>query len=181
MSTGSSNGADAPFPPGEIPNAIAQIARLTEAVKSEFDLIAKRMTWPVVSESFTFSVFAAVLSTYRPDHHHAALLLYVLWVMPLTGMFLASAVYVTILAAHIALRSLKRQGDRMIEHLPRDLWIDLISTQSRIQWWGNVPTHIIPPVFIVIWLGALAMLLVGFLQSGLGRSGIDTARATFTR
>jgi hypothetical protein len=162
MSTASSGRTDAPFDPGEVSNALAQIARLTEGVKTEFDLIAGRMTWLVVSESFIFSAFAAVLSTYRPDHHHALVLLYVLWVMPLTGMLLAAAVYVAILAADIALRSLKAQRDRMIEHLPRELRIDLISTQSRIQWWGNVPTHIIPPVFILIWAGALALLIVGF-------------------
>jgi hypothetical protein len=38
------------FDPVEVPNALAQIARLAEAVKWEFDLIAGRMTWLVVSE-----------------------------------------------------------------------------------------------------------------------------------
>jgi hypothetical protein len=160
MSTGTSTTSDPPFDPVEVPNALAQIARLGEGVKSEFDLIAGRMTWLVVSESFIFSAFATVLSNYRPDHPHALVFRYVVWVMPLTGIFLAASVYVAILAAHFALRSLKVQRDRMIEHLPKDLWIDLISTQSRIQWWGNVPTHFIPPVFILIWAGALAMMLV---------------------
>jgi hypothetical protein len=160
MSIGSSDKTDAPFDPTEVPNALAQIARLGEGVKSEFDLIAGRMTWLVVSESFIFSAFATVLSTYRPEHHHAPVLLYVLWVMPFTGMFLSAAVYVAIIAAHIALSSLKVQRDQMIEHLPSELRIDLISTRSPVQWWGNVPTHIIPPVFIIIWAGALAMLLL---------------------
>jgi hypothetical protein len=123
------------------------------------------MTWLVVSESFIFSAFATVLSTYRPDHHHALVLLYVLWAMPLTGIFLAAVVYFAVLAAHFAIRTLKLQRDRMIEHLPSDLWIDLISTRSRIQWWGNVPTYIIPPAFIAIWAGALAIMLAGFLNS----------------
>jgi hypothetical protein len=149
------------FDQAEIPYALTQIARLAEGVKSEFDLIAGRMTWLVISESFIFAAFATALSSYRGDHRLAAELLYLLWVMPLVGMFLAACVYVAILAAHVAVKSFKVQRDRMIESLPNQLSIDLVSTRSRVQWWGNVPTHIIPPVFFVIWAGAFAMLFVG--------------------
>jgi hypothetical protein len=47
------------FNPDEIPNALAQIARLTEGVKAEFDLIAGRMSWLAIAESFIFGAFAA--------------------------------------------------------------------------------------------------------------------------
>ena len=159
MTTGSSDRTEAPFDPGKVPHALSQIARLADAVKSEFDLIAGRMTWLVVSESFIFSAFATVLSSYQPGLVRSPVLLYVLWAMPFTGILLAASVYVAILAAHMALRTLKTQRDQMIEHLPNDLRIDLISARSSIQWWGNVPTYCIPPVFILIWVGALVMML----------------------
>jgi hypothetical protein len=149
-----------PFTPDEFPHALAQIARLTEGVKAEFDLIAGRMSWLVIAESFIFGAFAASISNYRPDHQLALGLRYLIWVMPLVGMFLAACVYVAILAAHSALASLKSQRDRMIACLPKQLRIDLISTRSRIQLWGNVPTHAIPPVLFLIWAGALVLLII---------------------
>lgn len=151
----------AAFASEEIPHALTQIARLAEGVKSEFDLIAGRMSWLVIAESFIFSAFAAALASYRPEHRLGSVMLYLIWVLPLVGMFLAVCVYVAILAAHSALGSLKNQRDRMIECLPSQLWIDLISTRSRIQRWGNVPTHVIPPILFLIWAGALVILVVG--------------------
>jgi hypothetical protein len=165
MSTNTSPGTARPFDPGDIPHALAQIARLAEGVKGELDLIAGRMTWLAISESFIFSAFATALAGYRPDHQLARGLMYLLWVMPLTGMFLAVCVYVAILAAHSALASLKAQRDRMIEGLPSQLRIDLISAQNRVQWWGNLPTHLIPVVFFFIWTGLLAMLLAGLYRT----------------
>jgi hypothetical protein len=53
-----------------------------------------------------------VHSPYRPDHH-APVLMYVLWVVSFTGMFLAAAVDVTILAAHDALRRLKPEPPQL--------------------------------------------------------------------
>jgi hypothetical protein len=118
------------------------------------------MSWLVIAESFIFSAFATAISSYRPDHPLGAEVRYLIWVLPIVGMFLAACVYVAILAAHSALGSLKDQRDRMIACLPSQLWIDLISTRSRIQRWGNVPTHIIPPVLFLVWAGVLAMLFV---------------------
>jgi hypothetical protein len=51
MSIGSSDRTDAPFDPVEIPNALAQIARLAEAVKSEFDLIGQCLRRTIAPES----------------------------------------------------------------------------------------------------------------------------------
>ena len=148
-----------PFNANDIPFALVQIARLAEGVKSEFDLIAGRMSWLVIAESFIFSAFAAAISSYRPDHPMAAELIYLLWVMPLVGMLMSACVYIAILAAHSAVGNLKGQRDRMIERLPADLRIDLISTGSREQAWGNLPTHVIPPILFLIWTGAFIRLL----------------------
>ena len=51
---------DALFEPDDISHALAQIARLAEGVKSEFDLIGGRMNWLGIAESFIFSAFATV-------------------------------------------------------------------------------------------------------------------------
>jgi hypothetical protein len=68
MSTTAPQEIAAPFDPGEIPHALTQLVRLAEGVKSEFDLIAGRMSWLVIAESFIFSAFATAISSYRPDH-----------------------------------------------------------------------------------------------------------------
>jgi hypothetical protein len=160
MNNAAPQGNAAPFDGADISNALTQIARLAEGVKSEFDLIAGRMSWLVIAESFIFSAFAAAISNYRPDHPLARELIYLFWVMPLVGMFLAACVYVAILAAHSAVASLKGQREQMIGRLPSQLRIDLISTGSREQRWGNLPTHAIPPLLFLIWAGAFARLLV---------------------
>jgi hypothetical protein len=152
--------ATAPFEPGDIPNALAQVARLHEGVKAEFDLIAGRMSWLVIAESFIFSAFAGAISSYRTDHPRIGELKYLILVLPFVGMFLSACVYTAILAAHSAIGILKCERDRMIARLPSGLQIDLISNASRVQWWGNLPTHVIPPVLFLIWAGAIVYVFV---------------------
>jgi hypothetical protein len=43
------------FEAGDIPHVLSQIARLGEGLKAEFDLIAGRMSWLVIAESFISS------------------------------------------------------------------------------------------------------------------------------
>ena len=144
------------FEPADVPNALAQIARLGEVLKAEFDLVAARMSWLVIAESFIFSAFATALAAYRPDHPLVGVLRYLGWVLPFVGMSLAASVYVALLAGLSAIRTLKRQRDQMIAGLPPQLRIDLISLRSRQEWWGNVPTLVIPPLLFLIWAAGLA-------------------------
>jgi hypothetical protein len=158
MNDGAKDAGVTPLDPGDLPFVLTQIARLAEGVKSEFDLISGRMSWLVIAESFIFSAFAAATSSYRPDHPLADVLRYLLSVLPLVGMLLVVCVYVALLAAHSVVGTLKSQRDRLIATLPARLRIDLISGHSRVQWWGNVPTHVIPPVLFVVWLGAIVLV-----------------------
>ena len=144
---------------GDISHVLTQIARLAEGVKSEFDLVGSRISWLVIAESFLIPGFALALANYRPEHPFASELLYLVWAMPIVGMVLAASVYVAILAAHSSIAILKGQRDHLIECLPGGLRIDLISSGSRQQWWGNVPTHVIPPVLFLIWAAAWVPLL----------------------
>jgi hypothetical protein len=139
------------YEPSDVPHILSQIARLGEGLKAEFDLIAGRMSWLVIAESFIFSAFATAIASYRPDHPVAGGLRFLAWTLPFVGMFLAVFVYVAILAALSAIDSLKLQRDRMMAGLPAQLRIDLISTQSGKQWWGNLPAYVIPPVLFLVW------------------------------
>ena len=145
------------FEPADVPYVLVQIARLGEVLKAEFDLLAARMSWLVIAESFIFSAFATAAANYRPDHPSVAVLRYLAWVLPFVGMFLAACVYVAIFAALSAVRTLKGQRDRMMAGLPPQLRIDLISAHSRQEWWGDVPALVIPPVLFLIWAGALVV------------------------
>ena len=147
------------FEPADVPYVLAQIARFGEGLKAEFDLLAGRMSWLVIAESFIFSAFATATASYRPDHPKADVLLYLAWVLPFVGMFLSASVYTAILAALSAINTLKNQRDRMMAGLPDQLRIDLISARGRNQWWGNVPAHVIPPVLFLVWaVGAVIAL-----------------------
>ena len=137
------------FEPGDIFYVLSQIARLAEGIKAEFDLIAGRMTWLMISESFIFSAFATAIANYRPDHPGVDTLRYLIRILPFLGMLLTVTVYVAIVAALSAIDTLKRQRDRMIAGLPAQLRIDLISARSRQQWWGNLPAHSLPPVLFL--------------------------------
>lgn len=147
------------FEPADVPHVLAQIARLGEVLKAEFDLVAARMSWLMIAESFIFSAFATANASYRPDHPAVNVLRYLALVLPFVGMFLAACVYVALFAAVSAVRTLKRQRDRMMAGLPPQLRIDLISANSRPEWWGNVPALVIPPVLFLIWAVAFALWL----------------------
>ena len=151
---------DAPIDPADIPLVLTQIARLAEGVKAEFDLIGGRMTWLMISESFFFSAFVTAIASYRTDHPLYYALWYLIWVLPVVGMVLVVCVQAAILAAHRAVAVLKSQRDHLIEKLPPILQIDLIANSSRAQWWGNLPTYIIPPLLFLTWAIGLALALV---------------------
>jgi hypothetical protein len=147
------------FEPGDVPLVLVQIARLGEGLKAEFDLLAGRMSWLVISESFIFSAFATGIANYRHDHPVAGGLQFLVRILPFVGMFLAVAVHASILAALSAINSLKNQRDRLMAGLPSQLRIDLISSRSRRQWWGNLPAHAIPTVFFLVWAAAFVAAL----------------------
>ena len=142
------------FDLGDVPHVLAQIARLGEGLKAEFDLITGRMSWLVIAESFIFSAFATAIASYRPDHPVAGGLRFLAWVLPFVGMFLSVCVYVAILAALSAIDTLKIQRDRMMAGLPGQLRLDLIAAQSRKEWWGNLPAYVIPPLLFLVWAAA---------------------------
>ena len=148
------------FETGDIPHVLSQIARLGEGLKAEFDLIAGRMSWLVIAESFIFSAFATATASYRPDHPLAGRLRYLGWILPFIGMFMAACVYVAILAALSAVHTLKNQRDRMMAGLPSRLRIDLISAHSREQLWGNLPTHTIPALLLLVWAVAYLFAII---------------------
>jgi hypothetical protein len=148
------------YEPGDVPYVLSQIARLGEGLKAEFDLIAGRMSWLVISESFIFSALATAIANYRTDHPVIGGLRFLAWGLPFVGMFLAVTVYLAILAALSAVDMLKAQRDRMMAELPIQLRIDLISARSRQQWWGNLSAHVIPPALFLVWTVAFVLALL---------------------
>lgn len=146
--------------PSDVPQVLSQIASLGAELRAEFDLISGRMSWLVVSESFIFSAFATSVANYRPDHGLVGILRYLAWVLPVVGIVLAASVYLAVIAAMRAIDGLKNQRDRMMKRLPLELQIDLISAQSRDQWWGNLPVYVIPPVLLLVWAIGLVLAIL---------------------
>ena len=149
-------------------HALSQIGRLGEGIKSQFDLIGVRMTWLVLSESFSFSAFTLTVANYDPAHRFAEIQLYLIWALPIVGVGLAAFVFAGIRAAHSATLKLKRQREVLMTRLPEVLRVDLISSASPEHWWGEVPQHAIPPIFFVVWLGVLIWLVVLSTQGRMG-------------
>ena len=149
-------------------HALTQIGRLGEGIKAQFDLIGVRMTWLVLSESFSFSAFTLTVANYDPAHRLAEVQLYLIWALPIVGMGLAVFVFVGIRAAHHATLRLKRQREVMMARVPDPLRVDLISSFSPEHWWGEVPQHAIPPIFFTVWLGVFAWLVALSPQGRMG-------------
>lgn len=141
----------------ELPHVLTQIARLSDAVKAEFDLIGTRMTWLVVSQSFMFATFTAAASN-GGHGNFATVLKYFVCMIPILGATVACLVGSSIVTAHSVAISMKEQRDKFICNLPAYLEIKLVSSRDKAHKYGNLPAKFVPWLFSVAWVGAIVFL-----------------------
>jgi hypothetical protein len=139
---------------------VTELCSLGELIESkvghEINLIDHRMTWLVVSESFLFGAFAAVVASLNPKIPLHAVLL---WLLPVVGICVVVLVYPSLIAAHFVMADLiKARGviecklkDAGFEYLPK---VGGRATRDR-RWTylaGAVPMWFVPIVILAAWV-----------------------------
>ena len=126
------------------------------AIGKEFSLVADRMTWLVISQSFLMSAFVLSSATYDAAATMKPVLRASQILMPVFGMIVAFLIIMAIRAAHSAAEKLKASRDTLEQSLPENLRVTLIgnTTWGNDRW--NWPPHVIPYVVLAVW----AILLV---------------------
>lgn len=151
--------------PGDVAPAIAQLTRLGGAIDKEFTLVSDRMTWMVIAESFIFAAFATAATYWTQAKEMKLVATFMLFLMPVLGIFLAGIVIPAINAAHRAVQRLKDQRDRMERRLPERFRIATVSSKDREHREGNLPPYLVPPFIVTVWVILLTVVICCLVQA----------------
>ena len=92
---------------------IAKLNLIASEIKHEDDLIGQRTTWLVISQSFLFGTFVAVLALKREGGMAAAFAKLLVVVIPLVGVLLPIVVLLALSAAASAIHEWRAEQDRL--------------------------------------------------------------------
>jgi hypothetical protein len=124
-----------------------------ERIEHEDNLIVQRLSWLVASQSFLFTAYAIVTNglTTQPVQpaclHFMEQLQLLFQLIPVVGILSSVLIYVSILAAVMAMRQL-RNSYRSRFGKDDDL---SIQTHPQIRLFGNSAAVLLPLVFICVW------------------------------
>jgi len=127
-----------------------------ERIEHEDNLIVQRLTWLVGSQSFLFTAYAIVsngLMTPPPQPaylHFGEQLQLLFQLIPIVATLTCILIYVSILAAVVAMRRL-RNGYRS-RFGPEEDALPPIMTDPSVRLFGLVAPLLLPLVFAIIWL-----------------------------
>jgi hypothetical protein len=92
---------------------IVKLNLIASEIKHEDDLIGQRTTWLVISQSFMFGTFVALLSLKSETGMAAAFAKLLLWVIPLVGVLMPVVILLALYAAASAIRQWRLEHDRL--------------------------------------------------------------------
>jgi len=92
---------------------LAKLNLIASEIKHEDDLIGQRTTWLVISQSFLFGTFVAVLALERGTGMAAAFAKLLLVLIPLVGVLLPIVVLLAVFAAAHAIQQWRAQQDHL--------------------------------------------------------------------
>jgi hypothetical protein len=118
---------------------------------AEHSLIAQRVSWLLLSQSFLFIAYTGALVA-RPSHAHEQQINRLLHVFPLLGLVIVTGVYASILAALLSIRSLRRCFDSIQRQHTNPF--DQIPTPP-IRRVGDLAAHVPPIAIGVTWIWLL--------------------------
>jgi hypothetical protein len=126
---------------------------LSEAIRTEFELISSRISWLVTSEAFIFAAFSTLVACSSHEittlQHTRNLLLQLL---PILGLALSIVAMIALQAANKAIIKLKSKRDEMLEYYPKNIKLPLISSNDIEHCLGNIPSIVLPLLFMIIWI-----------------------------
>jgi hypothetical protein len=94
---------------------IAKLNLIASEIKHEDDLIGQRTTWLVISQSFLFGTFVAVIALKSGTVMAVAFANLLLVVIPLVGVLLPIVVLLAVFAAAHAIQQWRAEQDRLWE------------------------------------------------------------------
>jgi hypothetical protein len=92
---------------------IAKLTQISSEIKHEDDLISQRTTWLVISQSFLFGTFVAVLALKPEAGLAAAFAKLLVVVIPLVGVLLPVVILLALYAAGSAIQQWRAEHDRL--------------------------------------------------------------------
>jgi hypothetical protein len=148
--------------------AVAQLARYDELIAKEYTLVADRMNWLLLSESFIFTVFIGSAAYYEQAGPTIWLLLQsIIIIMPLLGIFIAVVIIRAIGAADEASCRLKQGREAFEKRLPDELRIDQIAHDDLLHHRGNTAPWWTPRALIGIWILLLVLAIHRLYRFGI--------------
>ena len=118
---------------------------------AEHSLIAQRVSWLLLSQSFLFIAYTGALVA-RPSRAHEHQIDRLLHLFPVLGLVIFAGVYASILAAVLSIRALWTCFDS-VEPDDTDPFDRIPSRGARRV--GNVATHVPPIAIGVTWIWLL--------------------------
>ena len=144
---------------------VAHYRIFRDYLQHEDDLINHRSTWHHTIQGLLFTALGVTLSKVDPTATRQAVAVQkaLILLLPVLGMSISLAAFLSIRAATRALDELRNQWEKLIEIYGEDLWPTLPGiTAAGNKWaikWGKTPAYVIPCVIGVAWLLLLVIAL----------------------
>jgi hypothetical protein len=114
-------------------------------------LVAQRLSWLILSQSFLFIAYTAALVAW-PTTAHVDQIDRLLHVFPVLGLVIVAAVYASIWAALLSIRALRLSFDALEQRYASPF--EGIPSR-RIRGLGNVAAHVPPLAIAATWIWLL--------------------------
>ena len=138
---------------------IAKLNLIASEIKHEDDLIGQRTTWLVISQSFLFGTFVAVLALPGETVMEAAYAKLLVVVIPLVGVLLPIVVLLALYAAASAIRQWRSEQDRLCE-MPEGKELDWprLRHRNEVVLLGNLLPVAVALGFALSWVAIMITL-----------------------
>jgi hypothetical protein len=141
------------------PVLIAKLNLIASEIKHEDDLIGQRTTWLVISQSFLFGTFVAVVSLREGTSMAAALAELLIVVIPLVGVLLPGVVLLAVYAAAHAMQQWRAEQDRLCA-MPegKELEWPRLKHRASVVRLGQMLPITVAVGFVVAWVAIMITL-----------------------
>jgi hypothetical protein len=140
---------------------IAKLSQISSEIKHEDDLISQRTTWLVISQSFLFGTFVAVLALKREGLAAAFAKLLVV-VIPLVGVLLPIVILLALYAAGSAIQQWRAEHDRLCG-TPEGKALDWprLKHRTAVVFFGHLLPITVAAGFMLAWV--VIMITLGIV------------------
>ena len=138
---------------------IAKLNMVAEQIRHEDNLIGQRMTWLVISQSFLFGTFVALVRQKGVVGPAAGAVRLLLLLIPLVGVLLPALVLVAVGAATYAISQWRAERDRICE-MPEAKQLDWPGLKHRglVTLLGTLLPVVVSVGFTLAWIVILIQL-----------------------